>query len=49
MEPHAIGTLFLQVPFVAVEAKKYKVEDVSKWATGRIAASGTTVGPQTPR
>lgn len=49
LPPGSIGTLFLQVPFVAVEEKKYKVEDASKWTTGRIAASGTTVGPQTAR
>jgi hypothetical protein len=49
MEPDAIGTLFLQVPFVPVEAKKYKVEEASKWTSGRIVASGTTAGPQTPR
>jgi len=49
LPPGSIGTLFLQVPFVAVEEKKYKVEEVSKWTTGRIAASGTTAGPQTPR
>jgi filamentous hemagglutinin family protein len=49
LPPGAIGTLFLQVPFISVEAKKYKVEEVSKWTTGRIAASGTTAGPQTPR
>ena len=49
LPPGSIGTLFLQVPFVPVEEKKYKVEEVSKWTTGRIAASGTTAGPQTPR
>jgi hypothetical protein len=49
LPPGSIGTLFLQVPFIAVEEKKYKVEDASKWTTGRIAASGTTVGPQTAR
>jgi len=49
LPPGSIGTLYLQVPFVAVEEKKYKVEEVSKWTTGRIAASGTTAGPQTPR
>ena len=49
MPPGSIGTLYLQVPFVPVEEKKYKVEEVSKWTTGRIAASGTTAGPQTPR
>ncbi len=49
MEPDAIGTLFLQVPFVPVEEKKYKVEEISKWTAGRIAASGTTAGPQSPR
>ena len=49
LPPGSIGTLYLQVPFVAVEAKKYKVEDISKWTTGRIAAIGTTAGPQTAR
>jgi hypothetical protein len=49
LPPGSIGTLFLQVPFVPVEEKKFKVEEVSKWTTGRIAASGTTAGPQTPR
>ncbi len=49
LPPGSIGTLFLQVPFVPVEEKKYKVEEISKWTTGRIAASGTTAGPQTPR
>jgi filamentous hemagglutinin family protein len=49
LPPGSIGTLYLQVPFVPVEEKKYKVEEVSKWTTGRIAASGTTAGPQTPR
>jgi hypothetical protein len=49
LPPGSIGTLFLQVPFVPVEEKKYKVEEVSKWTTGQIAASGTTAGPQTPR
>jgi filamentous hemagglutinin family protein len=50
LPPGSIGTLFLQVPFVPVEEeKKYKVEEISKWTTGRIAASGTTAGPQIPR
>jgi hypothetical protein len=49
MEPNAIGTLFLQVPFVPVNEAKYRIEEGSKWTTGRIAASGTTAGPQTPR
>jgi filamentous hemagglutinin family protein len=49
LPPGSIGTLFLQVPFVPVEEKKFKVEEISKWTTGRIAASGTTAGPQTPR
>jgi hypothetical protein len=49
LPPGSIGTLFLQVPFVPVEEKKYRVEEISKWTTGRIAASGTTAGPQTPR
>jgi hypothetical protein len=49
LPPGSIGTLYLQVPFVPVEEKKYKVEDISKWTTGQIATSGTTAGPQTPR
>ena len=45
----SIGELFLQLPMPVVEEAKYKVEESSKWTAGRVAASGTTAGPQTPR
>ncbi|HUR45555.1 MAG TPA: hypothetical protein VMZ27_06695, partial [Candidatus Saccharimonadales bacterium] len=43
----AIGTLWLQVPFVQTPEDRYRLEDVSKWTGGRVAAAGTTTGPQT--
>ena len=45
----AIGTLWLQLPFPPNEEKRYKVEDVSKWTSGRVAAVGSTAGPQSPK
>jgi hypothetical protein len=45
----SIGELFLQLPMPVVEEAKYKVEENSKWTPGRVAASGATAGPQTPR
>jgi len=44
------GELFLQLPmqpsFVELRAR---VEENSKWTSGRVAASGSTAGPQTPQ
>jgi len=47
----SIGTLWLQVvPLSKPEEKRnYKVEDASKWVSGRVAAFGSTAGPQTAR
>lgn len=45
----AIGTIWLQLPFPHQKHTTYKVEDVSKWTSGPVAAVGTTTGPQTPR
>jgi hypothetical protein len=47
LPPGAIGTLWLQVPFVQTPEDRYRIEDVSKWTGGRVAAAGTTTGPQT--
>jgi hypothetical protein len=49
LPPGSIGVLFLQVPFVSGDEVNYKVEDFSKWTGGRMAALGTTTGPQSPR
>jgi hypothetical protein len=45
----AIGTIWLQLPFPHEKKRVYKVEDMSKWTSGRVAAVGGTTGPQTPR
>jgi trimeric autotransporter adhesin len=45
----AIGTIWLQLPFPHETARTYKVEDISKWTSGPMAAVGSTAGPQTPR
>ena len=45
----AIGTIWLQLPFPQEKRRIYKVEEISKWTSGRIAAVGGTSGPQTPR
>jgi hypothetical protein len=42
----SIGTLYLQVPFVSTKARRFKIEDASKWVSGRLAVYGTTAGPQ---
>jgi hypothetical protein len=44
----SIGTLWLQLPFAPSSERRYKVEDLSKWTSGRIAAVGSTTGPQSP-
>jgi hypothetical protein len=48
LPPGSIGVLFLQVPFPPSQQELYKIEDVSKWAGGRITAAGTTV-PQSAK
>jgi hypothetical protein len=45
----SIGTLWLLLPFPPPEERNYKVEDQSKWTSGRIAAVGSTAGPQSAR
>jgi hypothetical protein len=46
----SIGELFLQLPMrPSLEVLSAKVEENSKWTTGRVAASGSTAGPQTPQ
>jgi hypothetical protein len=45
----SIGTLWLLLPFPPPEEAQYKVEEQSKWTSGRIAAVGSTAGPQSPR
>jgi hypothetical protein len=45
----AIGTIWLQLPFPKEKQRVYKVEEISKWTSGRVAAVGGTAGPQTPR
>jgi len=44
----SIGTLWLLLPFPPPEEEAYKVEN-AKWTSGRIAAVGSTAGPQTPK
>jgi len=43
------GELFLQLPMPKLQQAQFKVEDNSKWTAGRVAASGSTAGPQTPQ
>jgi hypothetical protein len=45
----AIGTLWLQLPFPPPESEEFKIESLSKWTSGRVAAAGTTTGPQSPK
>jgi hypothetical protein len=45
----AIGTIWLQLPLPHETARTYKVEDISKWTSGPMAAVGGTAGPQIPR
>lgn len=45
----AIGTIWLQLPFPHETTRTYKVEDISKWTSGPMAAVGSTAGPQTAR
>lgn len=45
----SIGTLWLLLPFPPAEEKHYVLEDQSKWTSGRIAAVGSTTGPQSPK
>jgi hypothetical protein len=45
----AIGTIWLQLPFPHEKKRIYKVEEVSKWTSGPVAAVGGTAGPQTPK
>jgi filamentous hemagglutinin family protein len=46
----SIGELFLQLPMrPSMEVLSAKVEENSKWTSGRVAASGSTAGPQTPQ
>jgi filamentous hemagglutinin family protein len=45
----AIGTLWLQLPFVQEPEDRYRIEDVSKWTGGRVAVAGATTGPQTAK
>jgi len=49
LPPGSIGTLWLQIPFPPVTEKHYRIEDVSKWTSGPLAAAGSTSGPQVPR
>jgi hypothetical protein len=49
LPPESVGTLSLQLPFSRSQQSLYKIEDISKWTSGRLAASGTTTGPQSPR
>jgi len=42
----SIGTLYLQVPFVSTKARRFKIEEASKWVSGRLAVYGSTAGPQ---
>ena len=46
LEPGAIGTLWLQLPFPPSKEEHLVIEDIGKWTGGRIAAAGTTTGPQ---
>jgi hypothetical protein len=46
LEPGAIGTLWLQLPFPQNKEENFVIEDIGKWTSGRIAAAGTTTGPQ---
>ena len=49
LPPGSIGTLWLQIPFPGVKEENYRVEDISKWTSGPIAAMGSTSGPQMPK
>jgi hypothetical protein len=49
LPPGSIGTLWLQLPFPPEKEPVDKVEDNSKWTSGRLAAAGSTAGPQTGR
>jgi hypothetical protein len=49
LPPESVGTLSLQLPFPRERQSLYKIEDISKWTSGRLAAAGTTTGPQSPR
>jgi hypothetical protein len=45
----AIGTLWLQLRFPPVPEERYRIEDISKFTGGRVAAAGATAGPQTAK
>jgi hypothetical protein len=45
----SIGTLWLQLPFERKPDAHYRIEEMSKWTSGRVAAAGTTIGPQSPK
>ena len=45
----AIGTIWLQLPFPHEKKRTYKVEEISKWTSGPVAAVGGTAGPQMPK
>jgi hypothetical protein len=45
----SIGTLWLQLPFEHKPESTYRIEEMSKWTSGRVAAAGTTTGPQSPK
>jgi filamentous hemagglutinin family protein len=44
--PGSISVLFLELKFPPTKERKYKIEDISKWANAGIAVSGDTSGPQ---
>ncbi len=49
LPPGAIGTLWLQIPFPPAKEENYRIEDISKWTSGPLAAMGSTSGPQVPK